>query len=247
MLEKTFEIRHYEFNAKHELTPWGLQNFFQETACIDADELGFGFKALTPQHIAWVLTKLQMHFMRSLQGCKTAKVKTWVVSASKITSRRDFIIYDQDGNELVKGTTEWVIIDLISRRLLRIPQFILDGHPKTEVQGALEQNFVRTPSFDGKEPVNTCKIYTRLEDIDVNNHVNNQHFTSWALQATPKEILDNMQIADILVYFKKEIPLGDILTVNCYKADEENAFWYTLINQEGKEASAVFVRFCKAN
>ncbi|MCR5504934.1 MAG: hypothetical protein K6E94_05235 [Elusimicrobiaceae bacterium] len=243
MLEKTFDIRHYEFNAKHELTPWGIQNFFQEAACLDADELGFGFKALTPQHIAWVLTKLQIQILDSLQWCDTVKIKTWVVSASKITSRRDFIMYDKNGKELAKGTTEWVIIDLLSRRLIRIPQFILDGHPVTAEQGALEQNFVRVPSFEGKTPVNTCKIYTRLEDIDINNHVNNQHFTSWALQATPPENLEKLHVSDLLVYFKKEIPLGDILTVNCYKTDEENTFWYTLINQEGKEASAVFARF----
>jgi len=243
MLEKIFNVRHYEYNSKHELTPWGLQNFFQEAACLEADKLGFGFKALTPQNIAWVLTKLQMQFVRSLKWCDTVKLKTWIVNASKITSRRDFIIYDKDGNIIAKGTTEWVIIDLLSRRLVRIPQFILDGHPQTATEEALKQNFVRVPSFDGKEPINSCQIQTRLEDLDINNHVNNQHFTSWALQATPKEILDNKTLTDIVVYFKKEIPFGDTITVNCYKADEENCFWYISKNQEGKEVSAVFARF----
>ena len=243
MLEKIFNVRHYEYNAKHELTPWGLQNFFQEAACLEADKLGFGFKALTPQNIAWVLTKLQMQFVRSLKWCDTVKVKTWIVSASKITSRRDFIMYDKDGNTIAKGTTEWVIIDLLSRRLIRIPQFILDGHPSTAAEEALKQNFVRIPSFEDKQAVNSCQIQTRLEDLDVNNHVNNQHFTSWALQATPKEISDNKTLTDIVVYFKKEIPFGDTITVNCYKADEENCFWYISTNQEGKEVSAVFARF----
>ena len=243
MLEKIFDVRHYEYNAKHELTPWGLQNFFQEAACIEADKLGFGFKALTPQNIAWVLTKLQMQFVRSLKWCDTVKVKTWIVSASKITSRRDFIMYDKEGNIIARGTTEWVIIDLLSRRLVRIPQFILDGHPSTAAEEALQQNFVRVPSFEGKQAVNSCQIQTRLEDIDVNNHVNNQHFTSWALQATPKEILENKTLTDIVVYFKKEIPFGDTITVNCYKTDEENCFWYISTNQEGKEVSAVFARF----
>lgn len=243
MLEKIFNVRHYEFNAQNKLTPWGLQNFFQEAACLEADKLGFGFKALTPQNIAWVLTKLQMQFVRSLKWCNTVKIKTWIVSASKITSRRDFIMYDKDGNVIAKGTTEWVIIDLLSRRLVRIPQFILDGHPSASAEQALEQNFLRAPSFDGKEPVNSCTIKTRLEDLDVNNHVNNQHFTSWALQATPKDILDNKDITDLIVYFKKEIPYGDTITVNAYKSDEENAFWYTLTNQEGKEVSIVFARF----
>ncbi len=242
MLEKTFNVRHYEFNAQNILTPWGLQNFFQEAACLDADNLGFGFEALTPQHIAWVLTKLQISFSKPLK-CKSVKVKTWVVGYTKITSRRDFIMYDQDGVELAKGTTEWVIIDLISRRLTRIPQFILDGHPSTPAEPAMEQNFLRAPSFESQQPVNTCQIQTRLEDLDVNNHVNNQHFTSWSLQATPKEILDNKNITDLIVYFKKEISFGDTITANCYKSDEENAFWYTLTNQEGKEASIVFARF----
>ena len=242
MLDKTFNIRHYEFNAQNKLTPWGLQNFFQEAACIDADNLGFGFEALTPQHIAWVLTKLQIQYLVPLK-CKSVKVKTWVVGYSKITSRRDFIMYDQDGREIAKGTTEWVIIDLISRRLMRIPQFILDGHPKEAAAPAMEQNFLRAPSFEGKQAINTCQIQTRLEDIDVNSHVNNQHFTSWALQSTPKEIFENKDITDLLVYFKKEIPFGDTITANCYKSDEENAFWYTLTNQEGKEVSTVFARF----
>ena len=152
-------------------------------------------------------------------------------------------MYDKDGNIIAKGTTEWVIIDLLSRRLVRIPQFILDGHPATAEQGALEQNFLRAPSFEDKQAINSCQIQTRLEDLDVNNHVNNQHFTSWALQATPKEILDNKEITDLIVYFKKEIPYGDTIKANCYKADEENAFWYTLINREGKEAGIVFARF----
>ena len=46
MLEMIFNVRHYEFNAKHELTPWGVQNFFQEAACLEADKLGFNDSAL---------------------------------------------------------------------------------------------------------------------------------------------------------------------------------------------------------
>ena len=66
---------------------------------------------------------------------------------------------------------------------------------------------------------------------------------SAGIEQFKKDILENKNITDLIVYFKKEISYGDSITANCYKADEENAFWYTLINQEGKEASVVFARF----
>ena len=246
MIEEFYRVRHYEFSPQGTLTPWGLQNFFQETACNDANSLGCGFEHLRPKNLAWVLTKLQMHFF--IPNSKSFKVKviTWPVESSKLTTRRDFRIFDENNALIVAGTTQWVIIDLSSRRLIRLPSFVLDCLPKQKAEYALDTDFVRQPLDLSKQiPLNSYEVNSRLEDLDINGHINNQHFTAWALQGVPEEIQKDFNLTNLCVLFKSEICFGENIKVLTYSASETNSFWHILVNKEGKEYSAVFSQWTK--
>ena len=45
---KTYELRYSDFDYKDELRPSSLLGVVQESACLSADELGFGYADLKP-------------------------------------------------------------------------------------------------------------------------------------------------------------------------------------------------------
>jgi acyl-ACP thioesterase len=96
------------------------------------------------------------------------------------------------------------------------------------------------PSFEGKQPVTEVIIRTRNEDIDVNSHVNNIHFTAWALEGVPENISGVMTLKEAAVIFRNEARKGEEITVKTFD-NGNNTFWHILTrNSDGKEISSAY-------
>ncbi|MDR1684199.1 MAG: hypothetical protein LBR90_01880 [Elusimicrobiota bacterium] len=239
MTEETFKVRYYETDARGALPLWALQNYFQETAGIDAHKLSFGAEELGPKGVAWALTKMQFKFSAPAVNQKSVKVKTWHHICEKVQSRREFIIYGQDGQEIVKGITWWIILDLEKRKIMRTPQGLMDLNASNP-PAVMEANILKAPAFDGIAPLNSYEVIARLEDIDSNGHVNNVHFSAWALGGVPAEVYQNKRLDDVFINFKNEVMLGDKIAVNTY-AHSEAGYWHILTRpDDGKEIAAIY-------
>jgi acyl-ACP thioesterase len=104
----------------------------------------------------------------------------------------------------------------------------------------MEARQLKNPSFEGVTPVLSTDVLSRLEDIDPNGHVNNTHFSAWAIGAVPREVRDAKQLADFFINFKAEVMPGDKITVNTY-AQEGGAYWHILIREgDNKEIASVY-------
>lgn len=217
---------------------WALQNYFQQAAAIDAESLSYGIEELFSAGVAWALINIKFEIAGEIKGAQNVRVKTWHCHSDKIYSRRDFIIYDESGTEKIKGTSLWVIIDLAKRRIAKTPQSMLNQ--RLDPIKDMEPVSVKHPSFDGKVPLYSALIRTRAEDIDVNSHVNNMHFTAWALEGMPENVKSAMTLKEIAVIFKNEAHAGEEITVNTYD-NGNNTFWHILTrNDDGKEISAAY-------
>ena len=102
MLQETFKTRYYEMSPDGTLPAWVLQNYFQESAAVDAHNLSFGWEELSANGVAWILTKVQMQLLKPVSGAQKITVKTWHCYSDKIQSRRDFIMFNQQGEHIAK-------------------------------------------------------------------------------------------------------------------------------------------------
>ncbi|MCL2144110.1 MAG: thioesterase [Endomicrobia bacterium] len=238
MLEEIFKVRFHEMTTDRSVPVWIVQNYFQQAAAMDAKNLSYGIEELFSNGIAWALIDIKFEILGEIKGVQNVKVKTWHCFSDKIYSRRDFIVYDENGDEKIKGASSWVIIDLAKRKIAKTPQSMLSR--RIEPIANMEPAVVKPPPFEGKTPVTSIRIKTRLEDIDINNHVNNIHFTAWAFEGVPETVKQNNSLEEIAVNYKAEAIIGENITVKTYNADN-NSFYHILTrDSDGKEIASAY-------
>ncbi|MBR2988380.1 MAG: hypothetical protein IKC64_01500 [Clostridia bacterium] len=118
---------------------------------------------------------------------------------------RDYYIYDKDGNLLVKGTSQWVLIDFTSRRIVR---------PCVEFEG----EFSTKKAYDERkiekiEPNKSVYYYdytVRPIDIDYNGHMNNIRYADIVFNCENTD----KPIKRFVINFINEAKLGQ--TLACY-------------------------------
>ena len=241
MLEQLFHVRFDELDANGHIPVVAFLRYFQQSAALDSDQLGFGWKDLIKNNQAWILTHMQARALQKDIPLQDVIVKTEHVFSDRLLSRRQFSIYGEDGTPFFEGSSWWAIIDTQRRRLIRTPQHLLDLNPSQMPDLETEENFKAPLPAD--TPSHTLEILTREEDLDLNTHVNNTHYAAWAIQSVPKEKREGKILDRILLSFKNECYANDKIIVSAYAA-ENNAFWHTLVRQsDGKEAARVYTRW----
>ena len=87
-------------------------------------------------------------------------------------------------------------------------------------------------------------FHVRYDDLDINNHVNNTVYISWALEALDYKYRTTHNISDLDIYFKHEISYGEDI-ISQVKYDYENNVTEHLIKnaQTGEELCLLRAEF----
>lgn len=251
MTHEEFRIRYYEVGPDGAVPLHTLCNYFQEAAGLDAHTLEVGAEDLAAQGVAWIITRMQLAPLAKATAGSRLTVHTWHSASDKLLSRREFRITTDKGEIVLKGTSWWLLMDLTTRRLARTPQSLLDRNPPTPEYVIAEHN-PKAPDFAATRPIAKLNVLLREEDIDSNAHVNNTHFTAWAIESTPPGISQTRALKELVITFKNECFAKEQITVSVYAAPPENdigqangiAFWHMLRREsDGKETARVYTRW----
>ena len=193
---ENFKIRGYEIGPDHQVPLQNLCGYMEEAASLHANELGFSVEELARRGLAWAVTRtwLEFHEQPYLGGdvlrdeeSTWVRVETWPVAAERLQYRRDFLITWR-GRVLAKAVTDWVVINLETRRAERIPEFISALQPE-QPRLILDVGRLKLPGQD-KAP-ELISFAVRKADIDRNNHVNNARFTEWLAESVPEGLRED--------------------------------------------------------
>ena len=234
MTTEEYKARYYEVGPDNKVPLWTLQNYFQQAACIDAHTLSFGLEELFPKGLGWVITKLQMEFLKPLNLEDTFVVKTWHTLSDRLQSRREFV-FSVNGEVIARGTSFWVMIDLNERKMVRTPQAFLDSNATNPKPLDIELSPFKRPQIEGVELLNSNLVKVRLEDLDTNGHANNTHFSAWCLGALPESEVQNLAIKDFIINFKAEALRGDEIDSLVYKTADKTYTHILKRRSDGKE------------
>ncbi|MBQ4494000.1 MAG: hypothetical protein II972_05330 [Elusimicrobiaceae bacterium] len=234
MTQEEYKARYYEVGPNGQVPLWTLQNYFQQSASTDAHTLSFGLEELFPKGLGWVVTKLQMEFLRPVTLQDTFVVKTWHCLSDRLQSRRDFEISVNE-QIVARGASWWVIIDLNQRKMVRTPQAFLDSNATNPKPIDIEINPFKRAQIEDSQLINSTLVKVRLEDLDTNGHTNNPHFSAWCLGALPASEVENLAIKDFVINFKAEALRGDEIDSLVYKT-ADNTYTHILKRRsDGKE------------
>ena len=217
-LERMYHLRTSDFDMRNRILPSSVLDLFQDAAGEHASSLGVGYYDLMPENKCWMILRLRYEVIKQPEIFSDVIVRTWPVESRRIEFDRDCVITDTDGNILIKGTTQWAILDVSDRdkpQLVMARSFDL-GIEEYISERALEGRFERiAPNFaaDG-DPYVTRSGYT---DIDTNGHVNNIKYANFILNAL--DLPADKEITAFRIDYVKEIMDGNEISVFSH-ADE---------------------------
>ena len=211
-LERKYHLRTSDFDMRNRILPSSVLDLFQDAAGEHASSLGVGYYDLLPENKCWMILRLRYEVLRQPKTFSDVIVKTWPVESRRIEFDRDYIMYDTEGNILIKGTTQWAILDVSDRekpQLVMARSFDL-GLEEYITERALEGRFERlAPGFDAdREPYVTRSGYT---DIDTNGHVNNIKYANFILNAL--DLPAEKEITSFRIDYVKEILDGSEIRI----------------------------------
>lgn len=114
---RTFEVRYSDADFKDDVKLSALLSFVQEAACSSADELGFGYEALKPRGLGFLVVGTQCEFYAPVRLGEAITVATWPCPPRHAFFERDYLVTDRDGNKLCALASRWCLFDFASGTL----------------------------------------------------------------------------------------------------------------------------------
>ncbi len=222
-----FTIRANEVDLSGKLTLPAICNFFQEVAGNNALQLNFDITDLLSQNMTWVLHRMDINLKEMPNWRETILVETWPAAGDALRAYRNYKLFDNEGNEFGNCLSYWMMINLETRRPVRIPQEVLDTRlTEREHVTPVKSNRISPPEQEDS----MTKIKVRRADLDMNNHVNNVRFIEWMLECMPEEEARSVSNFDIV--FMHESHAGDVITAQMENTSD-SLRKFRLMNQDG--------------
>ena len=212
--QKKYTLRAGDFDKFDRIKPSAILDLFQDAAGQHAEEIGVGFSDMIARKYLWVLTRIKFKIILPPRRYHTVTVKTWPLEPNRLNYRREYCIEDQNGQRLVVGSSEWVVIDSEKRRLVSAPDLypFSDGfHTET----MFEEKIAKIRDFESTETPHV--VNAGFTELDVNNHVNNTKYANYVLDAINPAETDKTEIFQI--DYRKEVLLGTTLKIYYQKED----------------------------
>ena len=216
-----FNVRERDVNLNDFIRPATVLDYFQDIAGIHATELGVGFKPMLDLKLYWVILYVTFEKIGKMPKFgDVIKVNTWPKMQSKLEFEREYEIRDLNDNLLIKGISNWCVINSETRRLERAEKVKFNGeyYDKSNYDTKCKRKL-------GLIPNNIIKEYdykVHMTDLDHNMHLNNARYL---------DIVYNMMLENGKKDFKKceiayisEARLNDIIHVKYFKEDNKDLY-----------------------
>lgn len=226
---ESFRVRAYEVDATGKASVPAVANWLQEVAGNHATALGWAVDALQAQGRTWVLARLHLRLGRLPEWREDLRVSTWPAGVHRLFALREFRIDEQSGREIGVATTGWLLLDLATRRPVRLPDD-LEAIARRTPERVLADPFDRLP--EAKSPESEETVGVRFSDLDMNRHANNVSVIAWMLEALPKAVMFNASLAELEIEFRAEALHHDRIAAQVQRiAADPYAFLHRLVRE----------------
>ncbi|MDF2157345.1 acyl-ACP thioesterase domain-containing protein [Algoriphagus sp. CAU 1675] len=213
---KKFQIGSFQVDPSGKLRIRSLADILQEIAWEHADSGDFGRKLLENNQM-WVLSRFEFRIQKMPLWGKHVEVYTGGRGVDKLFAFREFLVQDEDGNELARAMSSWLLVHTQTKRILRpeqvLPEELFDPTLKPRWQ----------PEKINLEGVLIAQdsIKVRYSDLDLYNHVNNTSYIRWIEDMLGELGLD---INYLNINYLGECMLGDEVNLSLFEAT--NHFYF---------------------
>jgi len=220
LLQEPFVVRAGACDNNMVLSLPGLCGMLQEVAMLHAYELGIGVEAMRLQGLTWMLARMRLNITHYPPWNTRLAATTWPSGLrGRLSAVRDFIVETESGEPVATATSEWLMVDLFTGRVVQIPEDIQQLAPP----GTVYLELPTLPDTQVPEPLSdatfTCGV--RRADLDMNNHVNHVRYLEWMLDTVPEEMLRTCEISACAIRYQSAAALNETICVQTQIAGPE--------------------------
>jgi len=208
--DERFLVHSYEVDAFGELALPALAGYLQEAAGQHATELGCGMEVLGARGLTWVLVRQRIEASAPVARGDELLVATWPSGVYPLVVTREFAV-TRGSEEVARASTAWLVLDLETRRAVK-PGEVLDPvlRPRLEAMAPVAGR-LPAPGAEALEH----RFDVRYADIDLNEHVTNTSYLSWALESVPEALWRGARPRAVEAHYLAEARLGDGVVARC--------------------------------
>lgn len=213
---------------------YAVMKLFSELAGEDYERRGLGYDSLAERGWAFLLSRARLRFFRWPMHTEQVFVRSWERGVRGPYFFRDCELLSKDGELLIAGSSQWFLVDIASRDIVR-PALLEQDEAFRSLRQADCPDPLRLKKLDGLSVLGQRPVY--YSDLDANGHVNNAVYSRIAMDFLP-EALRGRELKDYSISFFTETGPGQTLTLS--GREEGDAF---LLQGDAAKAARFGCRF----
>lgn len=198
------EVAYYECDINQTMTFPAMISVAIKASSDQSDLLDRGSDFINQLGLTWVITQTKVTIDRLPEVGEFISITTEPTAFNKYFCYRDYWIYDQAGNELVKIEMAFVLMKIEERKMSSVDEALMAPFESPKVK--------KIKRWDKIEPVETGQMrpyHVRFYDLDSNHHVNNAMYFNWIIDVLGYDFMTRHVPMEVNVKFDKEVQYGN--------------------------------------
>ncbi|TSA37716.1 MAG: hypothetical protein D4R64_05080 [Porphyromonadaceae bacterium] len=238
--EETYPVFSFLLDPFKRLSIPAAFGILGDAAGRDAARRGWGFEELVRRNQAWVLIRYKMLINRQPLWGENITLRTWPKLMEGVVAYRDFQILDSRRNIQMAGSTAWTLIDLASRRPVRL----IGKEYETGDLASFHAISDKPAKIGWHENLTKVKeLAAEFGHLDMNNHVNNSRYIEWIINEIPVDLLLNGKLREVEVNFISEVKHLDELLVLVPEYSQNRNIFHGFIKNKADNRQVFAARF----
>lgn len=202
-IEKIKIFNHYT-NYKGRLFVKTLCDLFNDVAEVQTEIYGVDVATLNAQGMTWMLHRLHIQLRKMPHQNEEVYIETWPSGVDRLFALRDYRMIRENGEELVRATSEWMYIDLNRRRPMRLSEKVINMSTGHQLEKLQLEPLLSEKEF-GAEMQESRRFAATFDNIDFNGHVTQASYMRWITNSLPFAFLKSHILVDVEVVYAHEI------------------------------------------
>ena len=209
--KKVYELRYTDLDAYDNLKLSSLLSFLEESACLSADELGFGYDDIAPKNMGFIVANYFIELFRPIKFGDKLEVHTWPLKPKHLIFLRDYELFC-NRKKVGVGTARWCMIDTKNYNVLPATAYFKEGDFDN-------YNTERSIDFKSWKIQRTERgefIYNRsvgFSDYDHYFHVNNTKYADFITDVFSVDEMKNKYFKTMQITYVKQCKCGERLDI----------------------------------
>lgn len=202
-LRLDYTVQTFDIDRRRRMTLAALVRQMQEAAMQNVMGLKVSVWDMEAEHLSWVLLRKNLNVERLPLVGEKLSIVTYPAGFEKVFTYRDFKVYDENEKLIATSSTTWLLLDTQTRRMTRIPDFVLAFAPQIPPpEDCLPRAKTNVPKLERVDA--SLPFRTNFHDLDFNGHLNNVFYIQWMLETLPDEVLENGHFRSLDIQYKVE-------------------------------------------